>query len=105
MTRFPGTLYLFHFDEPYKHARHYLGWTQQPEVRFEAHLCGNGSRLVAAVVNAGIGITVARTWKDKTRNDERRIKKRRQPLAIYCPVCSGAAAFRRATFRRAVGNM
>ena len=23
-----GTVYLLHFSEPYKHARHYTGWTE-----------------------------------------------------------------------------
>ena len=24
-----GTVYLLHFDQPYKHARHYVGWAQR----------------------------------------------------------------------------
>ena len=24
-----GTVYLLHFDQPYKHARHYVGWTAE----------------------------------------------------------------------------
>ena len=24
-----GTVYLLHFDQPYKHARHYVGWTKR----------------------------------------------------------------------------
>ena len=71
-----GTVYLLHFSEPYYHARHYLGYTNNLEARIERHKAGNGSPLVAAVVAAGIGVELARTWNGD-RHLERRLKNRK----------------------------
>lgn len=82
-----GTLYLLHFEPPYKHARHYLGWTQNPESRFDRHLAGRGSPLVKAALAAGSIVTVARTWSGD-RNEERRIKNGKN-VPRLCPTCQG----------------
>jgi hypothetical protein len=83
----PGTLYLLHFDPPYRHARHYLGWTGGTvDDRFGRHLSGHGSPLVRAAVQAGSTVTVARTWPG-TRSDERALKSRRKNGARLCPTC------------------
>lgn len=40
-----GTVYLLHFDRPYRHARHYLGWTPRAvSERVADHATGNGAR-------------------------------------------------------------
>ncbi|MBB5085041.1 putative GIY-YIG superfamily endonuclease [Nonomuraea endophytica] len=31
-----GTVYLLHFAQPYRHARHYLGWTTDLQARLAA---------------------------------------------------------------------
>lgn len=81
-----GIIYLLHFDEPFSHARHYLGWTGGPlEVRLDTHLAGNGARLLAAVHSAGIGWRLARTWAG-ARSRERQIK-RQGGLGRSCPLC------------------
>lgn len=84
-----GTIYLLHFSSPVRHARHYLGWTQDLDRRVEDHRSGQGSPLVAAAVAAGAEVTVARTWTGVDRNFERRLKNRKEGPAL-CPVCSGA---------------
>ena len=50
-----GTVYLLHFDQPYKHARHYIGWAVNLTARLAAHERGYGARLLAVVRDAGIG--------------------------------------------------
>lgn len=62
----PGTVYLLHFDQPYRHARHYTGWTSDLESRLADHRDGRGARLMSVIREAGIGFSLARTW-DGTR--------------------------------------
>jgi len=51
-----GTVYLLHFNEPYKHARHYVGWTaRNVKRRLAEHEDGRGARLLAVVRAAGPG--------------------------------------------------
>ncbi len=38
-----GVVYLIHLSRPYRHARHYLGWTQNLEQRLAEHRAGRGS--------------------------------------------------------------
>ena len=38
--------YLLHFDPPYKHARHYVGYTEHLDVRVEQHRNGTGANLL-----------------------------------------------------------
>jgi predicted GIY-YIG superfamily endonuclease len=80
-----GTVYLLHFDSPYKHARHYVGYTTDLDARLAAHSKGQGARLLEVVTGAGIGFQVARTWQG-TRKDERRLKDRKN-APRECPLC------------------
>ena len=81
-----GIIYLLHFDRPYAHARHYLGWTNgKLGMRLDRHAAGNGARLLAVVASAGIGWSLARTWPG-TRARERQIK-RQGGLSRSCPQC------------------
>ena len=82
----PGVVYLLHFDRPYRHARHYLGWTADLPGRLESHARGHGARLLEVVSRAGIGWTVARVCWGKTKKFERQIKNR-GGLARFCPLC------------------
>jgi predicted GIY-YIG superfamily endonuclease len=79
-----GTIYLLHFDRPYGHARHYMGWTSSLDERLEAHAAGRGARLLEVVSAAGIGWTLARTWTG-TRDKERSFKARGHTRK--CPIC------------------
>lgn len=81
----PGIVYLLHFTEPFGHARHYSGWTADLPGRLAEHTAGNGSRLVAAAMSAGVGFTLARTWPG-TRARERQLK-RQGGASRRCPLC------------------
>ena len=81
-----GTTYLLHFERPYRHARHYVGWTQNLAARLEAHARGRGARLVEVAAKAGIGFTLARTWPESTRDREDLIK-HAGGARRYCPEC------------------
>lgn len=80
-----GTIYLIHFEVPYKHAGHYLGWAKNLDARIAHHRKGTGARLMAVVNAAGIRWQVAKTWEGD-RNEERRMKNR-GGSARHCPIC------------------
>ena len=80
------TVYLIHFNTPFKHARHYLGFSDDLNQRLTDHLCGKGSRLMEVVTDAGIEWTLARVWSGD-RKFERRLKNRKNSPAL-CPICS-----------------
>lgn len=84
MTGEAGIIYLIHFDRPYRHARHYLGWTTDLPSRLDAHRRGQGARLMAVITDAGIGWQLARTWNGP-RTRERQLKQRGKTRC--CPVC------------------
>lgn len=80
-----GTVYLLHFDRPYRHARHYIGWTADLDARLAEHAAGHGARLLAVVKAAGIGWSLARTWPGN-RARERQIKNQ-GGASRRCPAC------------------
>jgi predicted GIY-YIG superfamily endonuclease len=80
-----GIVYLLHFDRPYRHARHYTGWTTDLDARLAAHIVGAGARLIQVIEQAGIGWTLARTWPG-TRKTERALK-RQGGASRRCPLC------------------
>jgi predicted GIY-YIG superfamily endonuclease len=80
-----GTVYLLHFDRPYRHAGHYCGFAANLAARLAEHDAGHGARLLAVVKAAGIGWTLARTWPG-TRHTERALK-RQGGAARRCPLC------------------
>lgn len=78
--------YLIHFDENFKHARHYSGYTLDLEKRLNEHRAGRGAKLLKAVNGAGIGWRVVRVWLDG-RGREKFIKRcKNNPR--FCPVCN-----------------
>ena len=84
-----GTVYLIHFDRPYKHARHYIGWALGRDIdkRMAKHRSGTGARLLRVLKEQGIGWSVVQTWPDATRKVERKLKNR--GACRICPVCTG----------------
>lgn len=84
------SVYLLHFDRRLSdHAGHYLGSADNVPARLADHRAGQGAKLTAAAVAAGISLTIARTWPGG-RAAERHIKGRAigsRGLARYCPVC------------------
>ena len=91
-------VYVLHFDRPDKHAKHYTGWTWSEKTlaaRVQHHRKGSGARLMEVVSAAGIGFTVARTWPDGDKAQERRLKNSGS-ASRYCPMCRGTRPERRA---------
>ena len=90
-----GIVYLLHFDRSYRHARHYIGFTQNLEQRLADHRAGRGSPLIAAAIADGIDFQLAAIWEGD-RHDERRLHRQKNTRARLCPVCvaseRGAAA-------------
>ncbi len=93
-------VYLLHFSEPYKHAQHYLGFTQDRlEQRLEYHQKGKGSKLLKVVIEFGISFQVVRIWENGDRNFERRLKNNGH-LSHYCPICKEKRKLKRKTYRK-----
>jgi predicted GIY-YIG superfamily endonuclease len=92
-----GTVYLLHFNRPYHHARHYVGFTTNIERRVKRHQDGRGSPLIEAAISAGIEFTVARLWNNVTGRFERRIHE--MEARLLCPMCVGPEKMRPATPR------
>jgi len=80
-----GVVYLVHFTQPYRHARHNTGWTANLESRLAEHQARRGARLLQVVTQAGIEWTLARTWQG-TRERERQLK-RQGGASRRCPIC------------------
>lgn len=80
------TIYLLHFNTPFKHARHYLGYTPDLDSRLADHAAGRGARLTQVIAEQGITFQLARTW-DGTRADERRLKNQKNAPRL-CPLCN-----------------
>jgi predicted GIY-YIG superfamily endonuclease len=78
--------YLIHFDRPYRHAKHYLGWSSNIANRLQMHQHGQGVRLLEVVRAAGISWQLVRTWPDADRSVERRLKAQHGSVRL-CPIC------------------
>lgn len=85
-------VYLIHFSEPYKHARHYVGYADDIQRRFREHKKGQGARLCEVVVEAGIKLHLVRTWPGADREFERKLHSRGK--SIFCPLCNEAHWFK-----------
>jgi hypothetical protein len=86
----PGTCYLLCFDQPYCHARHYVGWSEagQLDRRLTEHTTGRGARLMAVITAAGITTTLTRQWDGADRYFERLLKVRWHGAGDLCPRCT-----------------
>jgi predicted GIY-YIG superfamily endonuclease len=83
-------VYLIHFDQPFKHARHYIGYAENDlEQRIEKHKSGFGAKLMRAVTNAGIEWKVVRVWNEGDRTFERKLKNWKKSSCL-CPECTGS---------------
>ncbi len=84
-----GSVYLLHLDPPYKHARHYIGFTTLDiEERLQRHQTERGARLLQAQRRAGGTWRLTRLWTAVPRGFELLLK-RRGGAARVCPVCLG----------------
>ena len=80
-----GVVYLVHFTQPYRHARHNTGWTANLESRLAEHQARRGARLLQVVTQAGIEWTLARTWQGT--GERQRQLKRQGGASRRCPIC------------------
>jgi hypothetical protein len=83
-------VYLLHFDHPYKHAGHYLGWGKPVAARVATHRAGRGVPLTRAVVEEGIGMQLARVWPGQHRDFEYHLRRRHNNRHL-CPICNPSA--------------
>jgi len=83
-------VYLLHFDKPFGHARHYLGYTEDddPSRRVQEHLSGGhrANPLVKAAVAAGRKVELAHFIPGADRTFERKLKNW-GGKAKWCPLC------------------
>lgn len=82
-------VYLIHLDKPFRHARHYLGYSQgldSIKYRLAHHKSGSGANLLKHVANAGIGFQIVRVWPNGSKSDERRLKS--HSSTRLCPICN-----------------
>jgi hypothetical protein len=88
------TVYVLHFDPPFKHARHYVGWTieENADRRISEHLDLRGSPLVAAAVRAGSAVSVVAVFPGAGKDYERYVK-RRKCTTRFCHLCTPGARF------------
>lgn len=79
-------VYLLHFNQPYQHARHYLGYADDITRRLKDHRKGTGARLTQVLKANRISFRLAATWPGADRHFERRLKNRKN-AAKLCPIC------------------
>lgn len=85
-----GYVYLLHFDEPYYHAKHYVGSTDDIEQRLIRHKNGNGARLIKVISDAGISFRLAKLWTFDNIKEARLFEKALKHMKNtprYCPEC------------------
>lgn len=83
-------VYLIHFARRFRHARHYMGKTNDLKQRIADHKAGRGARLLAVLKQKGIPWRVVRVWRRADRGLERRLKTHHR--ADLCPMCTGPGA-------------
>jgi hypothetical protein len=86
-------VYLLHLDAPLKHARHYLGFSEDIQERVRRHRSGRGATFMRAIAKEGISWHVSRIW-DGDRELER-ILKIQHNASHLCPTCIQKRIFER----------
>jgi predicted GIY-YIG superfamily endonuclease len=84
------TVYLIHFQQRYKHAGHYLGYSANVNRRMRQHQSGYGVPLMRAVNDAGIPWQLVRTWDDGDMALEKRLRHQNNNPR-FCPLCSASS--------------
>jgi hypothetical protein len=78
-------------------AMHYIGWTayQSPSRRIKLHRRGQSqSKYMAEIRKAGLRFYLVRQWPGSTREDERKLKNRKNSASI-CPWCQRHPSLKR----------
>lgn len=91
-------VYLLHLATPLAHARHYIGYAAETNVksRLAHHKNGTGARFTQVCNERGIEYQIARVWKGKGRDFERLLK-RNKHSARLCPICNPTTAMKNKT--------
>ena len=92
------TIYLIHYDRPYKSAGHYLGYSKDFEARMKRHRQGRGANLIKVIQKAGIDWKVVRTWPGSPKLEAE--LKRWHNNKLICPICHAETAYKRAEHMR-----
>lgn len=79
-------VYLLHFDEPYKHAGHYIGLSDNVLRRKREHDNGYGAALTKAAVASGIPLKLARVWTGNKYLEN--LLQSWHGGAQLCPICN-----------------
>lgn len=89
-------LYLLHLEPNYRHAGHYLGYSEAIAERLEVHRAGGAkaSPLLRAAAGAGCELELCRVWLGGDRGLERRLK-RQGGLSRHCPTCRARGRYHR----------
>lgn len=90
-TELSSGTYLIHLDSPYPngtHPRHYLGYSRSIPRRFEMHKAGEGSKLLRACNERGIGYEISRIWQGATPLFESFCKTMKKSYSLICPHCT-----------------
>ena len=84
-------IYVLHIEPPYKHAAHYIGFTENGDVeqRIAKHLQGKASPLIKAAIEHGHKVELALVLEGD-RALERRLKRRGGHGHSICPRCRPA---------------
>lgn len=89
------TVYLIHFERsiPGGKARHYVGNTENLQLRLQQHREGRSGPLFRIARGLGIGFDVVRTWEFADEQEaydmERWLKEMRQ-VPRFCPCCTAS---------------
>ncbi len=78
-------VYLIHLDTPLKHARHYLGYSENLPKRLQQHRTGRGAAFMKAISKEGITWHVSRIWDGNYELEQ--MLKRQHNASHLCPTC------------------
>jgi predicted GIY-YIG superfamily endonuclease len=81
----PGFVYLICLNTPLGNAKHYIGWSKNPEGRLFYHRKGTGSKFLRACNKIGIEYDIVKIWAGD-RSLERKFKNLRKSASL-CPHC------------------
>jgi len=86
-------VYLIHLNTPLKHAKHYLGFSEDLPKRLQRHRTGQGAAFMKAISKEGISWHVSRIWDGNYELEQ--MLKRQHNASHLCPTCIQERVFER----------
>jgi len=84
-------VYVIHFNQPYRHAKHYTGIAKNIKSRMREHASGNGARLLQVLKENNIGFkySIIKEFPDfsSAHTYEKYLKTKIKKPQRYCPIC------------------